>query len=49
LSFRSQDPYLDATLQLAHTASFALVDLRQPGMMCNTGTAESTLLHANKT
>src|SRR5256885_16785568 len=47
LSFRSQRPYLDTTVRLSHTASFALVDLRQQGMKCNTETADSTRRHAN--
>ncbi|HKR10368.1 MAG TPA: hypothetical protein VJS39_14330, partial [Gemmatimonadaceae bacterium] len=47
LSFQSQKPYLDTTFRLSHTASFALVDLRQQGMKCNTETADSTPRHAN--
>jgi hypothetical protein len=47
LLFRRQDSYLDTTPQPSHTASFALVDLRQPGTNRNTETAELTLLNAN--
>jgi hypothetical protein len=47
LSFREQDSYLDTTAPCSDTASFALVDLRQPGMKFNIRTADSTRQHAN--
>jgi hypothetical protein len=47
LLFRRQDSYLDTTPRSVHTASFALVEFRQPGMKINIITADSTRQHAN--
>jgi hypothetical protein len=47
LSFLRQDSYLDTTPKPSHTASFALIVLRQPGTNRNAGPAELTRPNAN--